>query len=153
MAPCPLFSPLLFYVLPAPIDHRHCPSPPSTPHHSLYVESIDVGEAEPRTIVSGLVKYVPIEQMKVHRPNPGTPSSSPHQTGKNSIPQPISSRCPHHQRMHHAFPIMATSRSWWGCQKLTVQSPQPPQAPQPHCYSSAPSPGPHGDRHLQLEAA
>lgn len=31
---------------------------------SLYVEKIDVGEAEPRTIVSGLVKYVPLEQMK-----------------------------------------------------------------------------------------
>jgi len=30
---------------------------------SLYVEKIDIGEAEPRTIVSGLVKYVPIEQM------------------------------------------------------------------------------------------
>ena len=28
------------------------------------MEQIDVGEAEPRTIVSGLVKYVPIEQMK-----------------------------------------------------------------------------------------
>ena len=25
---------------------------------------IDVGEAEPRTIVSGLVKYVPLEQMQ-----------------------------------------------------------------------------------------
>ena len=36
-----------------------------SPYYSLYVESIDVGEAEPRTIVSGLVKYVPIEQMKV----------------------------------------------------------------------------------------
>lgn len=31
---------------------------------SLYVETIDVGEAEPRTIVSGLVKYVPLEQMQ-----------------------------------------------------------------------------------------
>lgn len=30
---------------------------------SLYVESIDVGEEEPRTIISGLVKYVPVEQM------------------------------------------------------------------------------------------
>ena len=26
---------------------------------------IDVGEPEPRTIVSGLVKYVPLEQMQV----------------------------------------------------------------------------------------
>lgn len=31
---------------------------------SLYVEKIDIGEPEPRTIVSGLVKYVPIEEMK-----------------------------------------------------------------------------------------
>jgi tRNA-binding EMAP/Myf-like protein len=32
---------------------------------SLYVVKIDVGEPEPRTIVSGLVKYVPLEQMQV----------------------------------------------------------------------------------------
>lgn len=31
---------------------------------SLYVETIDIGEAEPRTVVSGLVKYIPIEQSK-----------------------------------------------------------------------------------------
>lgn len=31
---------------------------------SLYVEKIDLGEAVPRTIVSGLAKYVSIEQMK-----------------------------------------------------------------------------------------
>lgn len=31
---------------------------------TLYVEKIDLGEAVPRTIVSGLAKYVPIEQMK-----------------------------------------------------------------------------------------
>lgn len=31
---------------------------------SLYVEKIDVGEPEVRTIVSGLVKYVPIDQMQ-----------------------------------------------------------------------------------------
>ncbi|KAK7066398.1 hypothetical protein SK128_013825 [Halocaridina rubra] len=31
---------------------------------SLYVEKIDIGENEPRTIVSGLVKYVPIEEMQ-----------------------------------------------------------------------------------------
>ncbi|GAX75950.1 hypothetical protein CEUSTIGMA_g3393.t1 [Chlamydomonas eustigma] len=31
---------------------------------SLYVEKIDVGEPELRTIVSGLVKFVPIEQMQ-----------------------------------------------------------------------------------------
>ena len=33
---------------------------------SLYVEQIDVGEPEgPRTIVSGLVKYVPLAEMQV----------------------------------------------------------------------------------------
>jgi tyrosyl-tRNA synthetase len=31
---------------------------------SLYKEEIDVGEAQPRTILSGLVKYVPIDQMQ-----------------------------------------------------------------------------------------
>ncbi|GBG92400.1 hypothetical protein CBR_g55333 [Chara braunii] len=31
---------------------------------SLYVEEIDVGEAQPRTVVSGLVKYVPLEEMQ-----------------------------------------------------------------------------------------
>lgn len=31
---------------------------------SLYVEKVDVGEEKPRTIVSGLVKHVPIEQMQ-----------------------------------------------------------------------------------------
>ncbi|KAF2357140.1 Aminoacyl-tRNA synthetase class Ic, partial [Trinorchestia longiramus] len=31
---------------------------------SLYVEQIDVGEETPRTIVSGLVKYVPVEAMQ-----------------------------------------------------------------------------------------
>ncbi|GFH06080.1 predicted protein [Haematococcus lacustris] len=30
----------------------------------LYVEQIDVGEPEPRTIVSGLVGFVPLEQMQ-----------------------------------------------------------------------------------------
>jgi tRNA-binding EMAP/Myf-like protein len=34
---------------------------------SLYVERVDIGEPEPRTIVSGLVKYVPIEAMQVRR--------------------------------------------------------------------------------------
>lgn len=29
---------------------------------TLYVETIDVGEAEPRTVVSGLVNYIPIEE-------------------------------------------------------------------------------------------
>ncbi|XP_057781210.1 uncharacterized protein LOC130999634 [Salvia miltiorrhiza] len=31
---------------------------------SLYVEEVDVGEAEPRTICSGLVKYVPLDQLQ-----------------------------------------------------------------------------------------
>ncbi|NXG17483.1 SYYC protein, partial [Grallaria varia] len=31
---------------------------------SLYVEKIDVGEAEPRTVVSGLVQFVPKEQLQ-----------------------------------------------------------------------------------------
>jgi len=34
---------------------------------SLYVEQIDVGEAEPRTIVSGLVKYIPLEEFSKMR--------------------------------------------------------------------------------------
>ncbi|KAL5200070.1 hypothetical protein ABZP36_021273 [Zizania latifolia] len=31
---------------------------------SLYVEEIDVGEAAPRTVVSGLVKFIPLEEMQ-----------------------------------------------------------------------------------------
>lgn len=31
---------------------------------SLYLEKIDCGEAQPRTVVSGLVKFIPIEEMK-----------------------------------------------------------------------------------------
>ena len=31
----------------------------------LYVEQIDVGEDKPRTVVSGLVQHVPIEEMQV----------------------------------------------------------------------------------------
>ncbi|NXD81993.1 AIMP1 protein, partial [Halcyon senegalensis] len=31
---------------------------------SLYVEQVDVGEASPRTVVSGLVKHVPLDQMQ-----------------------------------------------------------------------------------------
>lgn len=34
---------------------------------SLYVEQVDVGEDQPRTIISGLVKYVSIEEMQVNR--------------------------------------------------------------------------------------
>ncbi|KAL8090299.1 hypothetical protein AgCh_039684 [Apium graveolens] len=32
---------------------------------SLYVEEIDVGEGQPRTVVSGLVKYIPLEEIQV----------------------------------------------------------------------------------------
>lgn len=32
---------------------------------SLYVEKIDVGEAELRTVVSGLVNHIPLDQMQV----------------------------------------------------------------------------------------
>lgn len=35
---------------------------------SLYVEEIDVGEGQPRTVVSGLVKYIPLEEMQVFVP-------------------------------------------------------------------------------------
>merc|ERR1711976_896564 len=31
---------------------------------SLYVEEVDVGEGEPRTIISGLVNFVPLEEMQ-----------------------------------------------------------------------------------------
>jgi tyrosyl-tRNA synthetase len=31
---------------------------------SLYIEKIDVGEAEPRTVVSGLVQFVPKEELQ-----------------------------------------------------------------------------------------
>ncbi|CCG80619.1 putative Cofactor for methionyl-and glutamyl-tRNA synthetases [Taphrina deformans PYCC 5710] len=31
---------------------------------SLYVSTVDLGEAEPRTVVSGLVKYIPLEAMQ-----------------------------------------------------------------------------------------
>lgn len=31
---------------------------------SLYLEKIDCGEENPRTVVSGLVKFVPIEDMR-----------------------------------------------------------------------------------------
>lgn len=44
------------------------PSPPPAWQHpdadSLYVEKIDVGEPEPRTVVSGLVQFVPREQLQ-----------------------------------------------------------------------------------------
>lgn len=31
---------------------------------TLYVEKIDLGEAEPRTVVSGLAKFVPLEELQ-----------------------------------------------------------------------------------------
>lgn len=37
---------------------------------SLYVEEIDVGESQPRTVVSGLVKYIPLEEMQVFVTSP-----------------------------------------------------------------------------------
>ncbi|DBA86016.1 TPA: hypothetical protein ACH3X1_005546 [Trebouxia sp. C0004] len=36
---------------------------------SLYVEQVDVGEEAPRTIISGLVKYLPVEEMQVYHAN------------------------------------------------------------------------------------
>ena len=33
---------------------------------SLYIEEVDVGEGQVRTIVSGLVKHVPIEEVGFH---------------------------------------------------------------------------------------
>lgn len=33
---------------------------------SLYVEEIDVGEESARIVVSGLVKYIPLEEMQVY---------------------------------------------------------------------------------------
>jgi len=32
---------------------------------SLYIEEIDVGEEQTRTVVSGLVKYIPVDQLQV----------------------------------------------------------------------------------------
>lgn len=32
---------------------------------ALYVEEIDVGEEQTRTVVSGLVKYIPLDEMQV----------------------------------------------------------------------------------------
>lgn len=34
---------------------------------ALYVEEADVGEEEPRTVISGLVKYIPEEEMQNRR--------------------------------------------------------------------------------------
>eukprot|EP01112_Ceratiomyxa_fruticulosa_P022156 TRINITY_DN8035_c0_g1_i1.p1 TRINITY_DN8035_c0_g1~~TRINITY_DN8035_c0_g1_i1.p1 ORF type:complete len:451 (-),score=158.55 TRINITY_DN8035_c0_g1_i1:201-1478(-) len=44
-----------------------CSRHPDPAVKSLYVEQIDVGEAQPRTVVSGLVDFVPIDVMKGHR--------------------------------------------------------------------------------------
>ena len=32
---------------------------------ALYVEEVDVGEEKPRTVVSGLVRFVPVEQVGI----------------------------------------------------------------------------------------
>lgn len=37
---------------------------------SLYVEEVDLGEPEPRTICSGLVNYIPLEDLHVRTPLP-----------------------------------------------------------------------------------
>jgi len=56
---------------PALTPRRHPPTPRRSGRHrccccySLYVESIDVGEAEPRTIVSGLKQFVALDAMQV----------------------------------------------------------------------------------------
>jgi tRNA-binding EMAP/Myf-like protein len=44
--------------------HMQCEKHPEA--DSLYVEQIDVGESEPRTIVSGLVNFVSLEKMQVN---------------------------------------------------------------------------------------
>ncbi|KAG6527874.1 hypothetical protein ZIOFF_010008 [Zingiber officinale] len=43
---------------------------------SLYVEEIDVGEESPRTVVSGLVKYIPLEEMQNRKVELVDPPSS-----------------------------------------------------------------------------
>lgn len=37
---------------------------------SLYVEQVDVGEASPRTVVSGLVKHIPLDQVQSPKHTP-----------------------------------------------------------------------------------
>ena len=34
---------------------------------ALYVEEVELGEAQPRTVVSGLVKHIPIEEVSEYR--------------------------------------------------------------------------------------
>lgn len=48
-------------VILAPKSTSHLPTQCTT---SLYIEQIDVGEEEPRTIVSGLVQYVPQDALQ-----------------------------------------------------------------------------------------
>lgn len=54
-----------FFVTPVPFSAPYlaftCQHPDAD---SLYVEKIDVGEPEPRTVVSGLVQFVPREQLQ-----------------------------------------------------------------------------------------
>jgi len=50
--------------VPNPHPHPH-PSPnPNQGADALYVEQVDLGEAAPRQVVSGLVKYLSAEQME-----------------------------------------------------------------------------------------
>jgi len=45
-----------------PFDYPESPVPPC----SLYVEEVDVGEEQPRTVVSGLVKFIPEAGKSLH---------------------------------------------------------------------------------------
>ena len=42
----------------------------------LYVEKVDVGEEEPRTIISGLVQFVPLQEMQVPSPLAALPCAA-----------------------------------------------------------------------------
>ena len=54
-----------FSATPVPFSAPHLASAWQHPDaDSLYVEKIDVGEPEPRTVVSGLVQFVPKEQLQ-----------------------------------------------------------------------------------------
>lgn len=47
---------------------------------SLYVEQVDVGEPSPRTVVSGLVKHIPLDQVNQDSEGAVTSLSSELQT-------------------------------------------------------------------------
>jgi len=44
---------------------------------SLYVEKVEVGEEQPRTIISGLVKFVSQEELLVRPPSDSRDFTSP----------------------------------------------------------------------------